>query len=67
MYAFTAMKNTSCNSFMGKTLKETMKFLAKQGSYYGCLNPMTKGHNAKTSTQQLTCSSCMGNHLTPLH
>ena len=28
---------------------------------------MTEGHNAKTCTQQLTCSSCKGNHPTPLH
>ena len=28
---------------------------------------MTEGHNAKTCTQQLTCSSCKGSHSTPLH
>ena len=33
----------------------------------GCLKPMTVGHNAKTCTQRLTCSSCKGNHPTPLH
>ena len=27
---------------------------------------MTEGHNAKTCTQRLTCSSCKGNHPTPL-
>ena len=52
---------------MDKTLKKRIKFLAKQKSCYGCLKPMTEGHIAKTCTQQLTCSSCKGNHPTPLH
>ena len=56
-----------CNTFMDKTLKGRIKFLAKQKSCYGCLKPMTEGHNAKTCTQRLTCSSCKGNHPTPLH
>ena len=52
---------------MEKTFKEGIKFLAKQRSCYGCLKPMTEGHNAKTCTQQLTSSSCKRNHPTPLH
>ena len=28
---------------------------------------MTESHNAKTCTRRLTCSSCKGNHRTPLH
>ena len=52
---------------MDKTLKERIKFLAKQKSCNGCLKPMTEVHNAKTCTQRLTCSSCKGNHPTPLH
>ena len=55
------------NSFMEKILKERIKFLEKQKSCYGCLKPMTEGHNAKTCTQWLTCSSCKGNLSTPLH
>ena len=60
-------KLESCNSFMEKTLKERIKFLAKQKSCSRFLKPMTEGHNAKTCTQRLTCSSCKGNHPTPLH
>ena len=56
-----------CNSFMEEILKEIIKFLAKQKFCYGCLKPMTEGHNAKICTQQLTCSSCKGNHPTLLH
>ena len=52
---------------MDKTLKERIKFLAKRKSCYGCLKPMIEGHNAKTCTPRLTCSSCKGNHPTPLH
>ena len=67
IYCNERHKLECCNSFMDKTLKERIKFLAKQKSCYGCLKPMTEGHNAKTCTQQLTCSSCKGNHPTPLH
>ena len=28
---------------------------------------MNEGHNAKTCSQRLTCSSCKRNHPTPLH
>ena len=28
---------------------------------------MSDSHNAKTCTRQLSCSSCKGNHPTPLH
>ena len=67
IYCNERHKLECCNSFMDKTLKERIKFLAKQKSCYGCLKPMTEGHNAKTCTQRLTCSSCKGNHPTFLH
>ena len=67
IYCNERHKLECCNSFIDKTLKERIKFLAMGKSFYGCLKPMTEGHNAKTSTQRLTCSSCKGNHPTPLH
>ena len=51
---------------MEVTLKERIKFLAKKYCY-GCFQPMTDSHNTKTCTGWLTCSSCNGNHPTPLH
>ena len=39
----------------------------RQRQCYGCLEPMGDGHNAKTCTSKLMCSSCKGNHPTPLH
>ena len=51
---------------MEVTLKERIKFLAKKYCY-GCFQPMTDSHNAKTCTRWLTCSSCNRNHPTPLH
>ena len=51
IYCNERHKLEGCNSFMEKTLKERIKFLAKQKSCYGCLKPMTEGHNAKTCTQ----------------
>ena len=52
---------------MEKTLKERIKFLAKQKSCYGCLKPMTEGHNANTCTHPLTSFTCKGNHPALLH
>ena len=60
-------KLEKCREFMGKTLNERIKFLMRQKRYYGCLEPMNDCHNAKTCTSKLMCSSCKGNHPTPLH
>ena len=56
-----------CDKFMERTLTERIKFLVKQTFCYGCLKPMTEGHNAKTCAHRLTCTICKGNHATPLH
>ena len=56
-----------CDKFMEVTLKERIKFLAKTKYCYGCLQPMSDSHNAKTCTRWLSCSSCKGNHPIPLH
>ena len=52
---------------MEKILKDEIRFLMQQKGCYGCLELMNDGHNAKTCTSKLMCSSYMGNHLTPLH
>ena len=51
---------------MQKTLKERIKFLMRQKQCYGCLEPMSDSHNAKTCTSKLVWSSCEGNHPTLL-
>ena len=56
-----------CDKFMEVTLKERIKFLSKKKYCYGCLQTMSDSHNARTWTRQLSCSSCKGNHPTPLH
>ena len=53
--------------FMEKTVRERIKFLMRQKQFYVCLEPMSDGYNAKTCTSKLMCSSCKGNHPTPLH
>ena len=52
---------------MQKPLKERIKFLMQQKQCYRCLQPMSDGHNAKTCTSKLICSSCKWNHPTLLH
>ena len=60
-------KLEKCKKFMEKILEERIKFLMQQKRCYGCLEPMTDGHNARTCTSKLMCSSCKGNYPTPFH
>ena len=48
-------------------MKERIQLLAKKNYCYGCLQSMSDSHNARTCTRWLSCSSCKGNHPTPLH
>ena len=43
------------------------ELLMRQKQCYGCLEPMSDGHNAKTCTSKLMCNSCKGTQPTPLH
>ena len=47
IYCNERHKLECCNSFMDKTLKKRIKFLAKQKSCYGCLKPMTESSQCK--------------------
>ena len=53
--------------FMKKTLKETTKLLANKRLCYGCYQPMTSNHNAKTCKQRLLCRICKEYHPTGMH
>ena len=54
----------SCKILMEKTLKERTKLLANKKLCYGCFQPMTSNHNAKTCKQRLLCRICKEYHLT---
>ena len=47
-------------------LKERIKFLAENKFCYACLQLMSDTHNVKSCEWKLSCSSCSGNHPTPL-
>ena len=57
----------SCKIFMEKTLKERTKLLANKKLCYGCCQPMTSYHNAKTYNQRLICRICEEYHPTGMH
>ena len=52
---------------MGKTLNERTKLLANKKLCYGCYQPMTSNHNAKTCKQRLLCRICKEYHPTGMH
>ena len=57
----------SCKIFIEKTLKERTKLLANKKLCYGCYQPMTSNHNAKTCKQRLLCRICKEYHPTGMH
>ena len=57
----------NCPSFLEKTLRERISFLAKNKFCCACFQPMKQGHNVKTCDQRLSCRSCKGNHPTAMH
>ena len=57
----------NCPSFLEKSLREWISFLAKKKFCYACLQPMKHGQNAKTGDQRLSCRSCKGKHPTAMH
>ena len=60
-------KVEDCQEIIGKTVEERSKIIGKKKLCYGCLEPMTKEHNAKTCKQRLTCKTCGKSHPTVLH
>ena len=56
-----------CTDLMDKVLKERIRFLARKKLCYGCLTPMSDGHNASSCKHRMTCTKCNGNHPTLLH
>ena len=52
---------------MEKTLNERTKLLANKKLCYGCYQPMTSNHNAKTCKQRLLYRICKDYHPTRMH
>ena len=52
---------------MEKSPKERTKIRAKGKLYFGCYQPMTENHNAKSCKQQLLCRLCFELHPTGMH
>ena len=68
-----AHKLDGCHKFdkheeiIEKTVAEGSKLIDKKKLCYGCLEPMTKEHNAKNCKQRLTCKTCGNPNPTVLH
>ena len=56
-----------CKEFMEKNPKERTKILANRKLCFGCYQPMTKNHNAKSCKQRLVCSLCGVFHPTGMY
>ena len=52
---------------MEKSPKERTKILAKGKLCFGCYQPMTENHNAKSCKQRLVCRLCFELHPTGMH
>ena len=49
-----------------KTVEERSKLIGNKKLCYGCLEPMTKEHNAKSCKQRLSCKTSQNSHPTVL-
>ena len=62
-----AHKLDECEEIIKKAVEERSKLAGKKRLYYGCLEPMTKEHNAKNCKQRLTHKISGNFHPTVLH
>ena len=62
-----AHKLDECEEIIKKRVEERSKLIGKKKLCYGCLEPMTKEHNAKNCKQRLTCKTPGNSDLTVLH
>lgn len=56
-----------CKLFLSYTIEDRSKFLGRKRLCYGCYDPITDKHNAKSCPHRRKCTICKGNHPTGLH
>ena len=56
-----------CSMLLAKNLSERKEMIMEKKLCFACLKPISKGHVAKSCTQQKVCLSCNGKHPTSLH
>ena len=57
----------SCPVYMSKSMEERSKLIFKNKLCYGCLQAVSKDHNAKNCKKRRSCKVCNEKHLTSLH
>lgn len=56
-----------CKLFLSYTIEDRSKFLGRKRLCYGCYDPITDEHDAKSCPHRRKCTICKGNHPTGLH
>ena len=56
----------NCKKFLELTVNERSRYLAKNKLSYGCYNPVSSNHSAKTCSKRIICKECK-NYPTALH
>ena len=57
----------NCKKFLELGVNERSRYLAKNKLCFGCYDPITSKHSAKTCTKRITFKECKNYHLTALH
>ena len=57
----------NCNTFNTKSVQERSQFPQKQKLCYGCYEPISIIHNARSSQKRRICKICKEKHPTGLH
>ena len=56
-----------CEAYRSRSLSERRSFLVERHLCFGCYNPCSENHNARTCQNRRSCSICKKSHPTGLH
>ena len=57
----------NCKKFLKLTVKERSRYLSKSKLCFGCYDPISNNHSAKTCSKRIICKECKNYHPTALH
>ena len=57
----------NCKKFLELTVNDRSRYLAKNKLCFGCYDPISSNHSAKTCSKRIICKECKNYHPTALH
>ena len=57
----------NCKKFLELSVNERSRYLAKNKLCFGCYDPISSNHSAKTCSKRIICKECKNYHPTARH